>query len=83
MRFDGFLGTRMTMQFTWQGCDSSARRAARPRPGARLADLALRRGEAGPLPALGFFFKDPVGADEHRLAQQWDDLVAWRAGLGS
>ena len=37
--FDGFLGTRMTLQFTWQGCDSALAaplvidlaRAGRPR----------------------------------------------------
>ena len=22
IHFEGFLGTKMTMQFTWQGCDS-------------------------------------------------------------
>ena len=44
---------------------------------ARLVDLAMRRGESGPLPALGFFFKDPAGSDEHALAPQHDLLVRW------
>lgn len=74
--FSGFLGTRMTMQFTWQGCDS-ALAAPLVIDLARLADLAMRRGESGPLPALGFFFKDPVGTAEHRLAEQYATLLEW------
>jgi myo-inositol-1-phosphate synthase len=76
LTFSGFLGTRMSMQFTWQGCDSSLA-APLVIDLARLADLALRRGEVGPLPALGFFFKDPVGSDEHRLFEQQRVLTAW------
>jgi len=76
LTFSGFLGTRMSMQFTWQGCDS-ALAAPLVIDLARLADLALRRGEVGPLPALGFFFKDPVGSDEHRLFEQQRLLTEW------
>ena len=32
--------------------------------------------------ALGFFFKDPAGSGEHRLAAQFDALVAWCSELG-
>ena len=74
--FAGFLGTRMTLQFTWQGCDS-ALAAPLVIDLARLLDLALRRGESGPLAALGFFFKDPAGLDEHALTPQHDLLVRW------
>ena len=74
--FAGFLGTRMTLQFTWQGCDS-ALAAPLVIDLARLLDLAMRRGESGPLAALGFFFKDPAGLDEHALAPQHDLLVRW------
>ncbi|NHA67855.1 inositol-3-phosphate synthase, partial [Phycicoccus flavus] len=74
--FAGFLGTRMTLQFTWQGCDS-ALAAPLVIDLARLLDLALRRGESGPVDALGFFFKDPVGSDEHALAAQHDALRTW------
>ncbi|MFQ6172097.1 inositol-3-phosphate synthase [Oryzobacter sp. R7] len=77
--FAGFLGTRMTLQFTWQGCDS-ALAAPLVIDLARLLDLALRRGESGPVPALGFFFKDPAGLDEHALAPQHDLLVHWATG---
>jgi myo-inositol-1-phosphate synthase len=76
LTFSGFLGTRMSMQFTWQGCDSSLA-APLVIDLARLLDLALRRGEVGPVPALGFFFKDPVGSDEHRLFEQHRTLAEW------
>ncbi len=74
--FAGFLGTRMSKQFTWQGCDSSLA-APLVIDLARLADLALRRGEVGPLHALGFFFKDPVDSGEHRLFEQHRALTRW------
>lgn len=77
--FAGFLGTRMTLQFTWQGCDS-ALAAPLVVDLARLLDLALRRGESGPVGALGFFFKDPAGLGEHALAPQHDLLVGWATG---
>ncbi|MGF9756704.1 inositol-3-phosphate synthase [Microvirga sp. 0TCS3.31] len=82
VRFDGFLGTRMTLQLTWEGCDS-ALAAPLVLDLARLVSAAHAAGRTGPMTALAFFFKDPVGATEHRLSQQWDDLVSWRAGLGS
>jgi len=80
VRFDGFLGTRMTLQFTWQGCDS-ALAAPLVLDLARLVSAAHAAGRSGALPELAFFFKDPVGGTEHRLAEQWRDLVAWRDGL--
>ena len=76
VRFDGFLGTRMTMQFTWEGCDSTLA-APLVLDLARLTGRAAAAGETGPLAALGFFFKSPLGSQEHRLAQQWETLLAW------
>ncbi|HEV2779442.1 MAG TPA: inositol-3-phosphate synthase [Actinophytocola sp.] len=78
--FAGFLGVRMSLQFTWQGCDS-ALAAPLVLDLARLTARAHRAGEVGPLGALAFFFKDPVGTTEHRLAAQFDQLCAWAAGL--
>lgn len=78
--FEGFLGVRMSLQFTWTGCDS-ALAAPLVLDLARLTLRAHEVGETGPLP-LGFFFKDPAGSREHRLAAQWDELVAWCARLG-
>lgn len=80
--FEGFLGTRMTMQFTWQGCDS-ALAAPLVLDLARLLARAHESGQVGPQADLAFFFKDPVGTDEHRLAAQFDALVAWALRLGA
>ena len=80
VRFDGFLGTRMTLQLTWQGCDS-ALAAPLVLDLVRLVSAAHAAGRSGPLPELGFFFKDPVGGSEHRLVEQWHELVDWRRGL--
>jgi myo-inositol-1-phosphate synthase len=79
IHFEGFLGTRMTLQFTWQGCDSTLA-APLVIDLARLTGMAMARGESGPLDPLAFFFKDPISGDEHRLAQQFDALCAWAAG---
>ncbi|MBD8870641.1 inositol-3-phosphate synthase [Nocardioides donggukensis] len=78
--FEGFLGARMSLQFTWTGYDS-ALAAPLVVDLARLVLRAREVGETGPLP-LGFFFKDPAGSTEHRLSAQWDALVAWCARLG-
>lgn len=78
--FEGFLGTRMSLQLTWAGCDSSLA-APLVLDLARLTLRAHEAGEVGPLP-FGFFFKDPAGSQEHRLSVQWDDLVAWCDRVG-
>jgi len=79
--FEGFLGTRMSMQFTWQGCDS-ALAAPLVLDLARLVARAQRAGEADPLGALGFFFKDPAGGGGHDLGGQWRALTDWCARIG-
>jgi myo-inositol-1-phosphate synthase len=79
--FEGFLGTRMAMQFTWSGCDS-ALAAPLVLDLARLLARAHEAGRSGPQPSLAFFFKDPVGVDEHRIAAQFESLVDWAHGLG-
>ncbi len=79
--FDGFLGTRMRMQFTWEGCDS-ALAAPLVIDLARLVAAADAAGVSGGLDALAFFFKDPWGVDEHRLEHQFQGLCDWAARLG-
>jgi len=87
IHFQGFLGTRMTMQFTWQGCDSILA-APLVIDLVRLADLALRRGESGPMTQAACFFKAPVGTQEQDLGRQYAMLdrylrrarIAARAG---
>jgi myo-inositol-1-phosphate synthase len=70
IHFRGFLGYPMSMQFTWQGCDSILA-APLAIDLVRFADLALRRGESGPLRHLASFYKSPVGATEHDLHAQF------------
>ncbi|MDQ7778153.1 MAG: inositol-3-phosphate synthase [Planctomycetota bacterium] len=76
IHFEGFLGARMAMQFIWQGCDS-ALAAPLVLDLVRFADLALRRGESGPMPHLACFFKDPVGTDVHDFQAQYGMLRAY------
>jgi myo-inositol-1-phosphate synthase len=74
IHFEGFLGTKMAMQFTWQGADS-ALAAPLVLDLVRFGDLALRRREAGPLTHLASFFKDPIGVGEHSLPAQLQLLL--------
>lgn len=82
--FEGFLGTRMTLQTTWQGCDS-ALAAPLLLDLARLLARAHEAGVTGAFSPAGFFFKDPVpaaGAEvDYRLASQYDALVAWASSV--
>lgn len=74
VHFEGFLGFRMAMQFIWQGCDAILA-APLVLDLIRLADLAARRGEHGPMPQLACYFKQPFGVREHDLHRQWQLLV--------
>jgi myo-inositol-1-phosphate synthase len=76
VHFEGFLGTKMTLQFTWQGCDSVLA-APLVIDLARLVLLAQRRGEGGTVTALAPFFKSPVGVAEHDFARQFELLDAY------
>ncbi|MFD3496655.1 inositol-3-phosphate synthase [Streptomyces sp. NPDC058678] len=74
--FDGFLGARMILQTTWQGCDS-ALAAPLVLDLARLVARAHERGLSGPLTELGFYFKDPVGQGPSALGEQYAALVGF------
>jgi myo-inositol-1-phosphate synthase len=76
IHFSGFLGGRMQMQFTWDGCDSLLA-APLVIDLVRLTEFAHRRGERGLVTALSSFFKDPMGTEEQRLVRQDEDLLAW------
>jgi myo-inositol-1-phosphate synthase len=67
--FEGFLGTRMSLQLTWEGADS-ALAAPLVIDLARLCDRALRRGERGLLSYLAMFFKEPMGVSEQGHERQ-------------
>jgi myo-inositol-1-phosphate synthase len=77
--FEGFLGTRMTLELSWHGADSVLA-APLVLDLARLCDRALRRGERGLLDYLGVFFKEPLGASEPSHERQLARLVQHLTG---
>jgi myo-inositol-1-phosphate synthase len=79
IHFRGFLGTPMTMQFTWQGCDSLLA-APLVLDLVRFVELSQRRGETGVLGHLGSFFKQPLGREEAAFSRQYERLERWAAG---
>ncbi len=78
IHFQGFLGVKMVMQFTWQGCDSILA-APLVLDLARLTLLAQRRGEVGPLRHLASFFKSPIDVEEHDFFRQFRMLEEYVA----
>ncbi|MFI6876752.1 inositol-3-phosphate synthase [Streptomyces sp. NPDC050400] len=78
--FDGFLGARMVLQTTWQGCDS-ALAAPLVLDLARLLLRAHAVGLTGPRPELGFYFKDPDSGASSALGDQFATLVDFAALL--
>ena len=80
IHFKGFLGTPMTMQFTWQGCDSLLA-APLVLDLVRFTERARRDGHVGVLTFLASFFKSPLGVQECRFAQQFQMLQRWAEGL--
>jgi myo-inositol-1-phosphate synthase len=79
IHFRGFLGVKMSLQFTWQGCDSPLA-APLVLDLARLALLAQRRGEVGVLRHLACFFKSPMGVEEHDFFRQFAMLEEYARG---
>ena len=68
--FAGFLGTRMTLQFTWQGCDS-ALAAPLVLDLARLLDRRARgRADPGRWRSSASSSRTRSASDEHALAAQ-------------
>jgi myo-inositol-1-phosphate synthase len=76
IHFRGFLGTPMTMQFTWQGCDSLLA-APLVLDLVRFTERASRAGETGLLTFLARFFKSPLGTSENDFVRQFQMLEAW------
>ncbi len=79
IHFQGFLGTKMSLQFTWQGSDSVL---AAPLiiDLARLAALECRSGRGGPMRHLACFFKDPIAVTEQSFFVQWQRLLDYLQG---
>jgi myo-inositol-1-phosphate synthase len=82
IHFEGFLGHRMTMQFTWQGCDSILA-APLVLDMVRLADLAARHGQKGPMVQLAPFFKAPLGVAQHDLHRQFHGMLDYLRVMGA
>ncbi|MGI6415757.1 MAG: inositol-3-phosphate synthase [Thermoguttaceae bacterium] len=78
IHFQGFLGTPMTLQFTWQGCDSLLA-APLVLDLIRFTDLARRRGQVGQMTFLASFFKSPQGVTEQGFVRQFQMLEQWAA----
>ena len=68
IHFQGFLGTKMALQFTWQGCDSLLA-APLAIDLARLADLEKQRGGRGLLQTPRLLLQEPRGRRGERLLQ--------------
>ncbi len=73
IHFEGFLGQKMRMQFTWEGIDSILA-APLVLDMCRLLDHAAERGEKGSLPYLACFFKAPICGGTNDLHTQWHNL---------
>jgi len=78
VHFEGFLGSKMQLQFTWQASDS-ALAAPLVLDLARLALRAQERGEGGPLRAAASFFKSPLEVRDHDFHRQMELLRDWVA----
>ena len=74
--FQGFLGARMSLQFTWQGSDS-ALAAPLVLDLARLTDFAAERGESGVMAHTASFFKSPLAGGEHDFYSQHARLLEY------
>lgn len=79
IHFRGFLGTKMSLQFIWQGCDSLLA-APLAIDLVRWTELARRRGESGCLKHLAAYFKSPMHVAEQDFFRQWDTLEAYAVG---
>lgn len=82
IHFEGFLGAKMSLQFTWQGSDS-ALAAPLVLDLVRLVECAQRHGEVGELAATAPFFKAPIAGGSHDFAAQFAQLLDWAARLRS
>ena len=82
VHFEGFLGTRMSLQFTWSGSDS-ALAAPLVLDLVRLAELARRSGESGEMTHTASFFKAPIAGGTHDFRAQFQELLEYARTRGS
>jgi myo-inositol-1-phosphate synthase len=81
VHFEGFLGARMSLQFTWSGCDS-ALAAPLVIDLARLAEFAAECGESGAMAHTACYFKSPLAAADrtHDFHAQYRALLDYARG---
>jgi myo-inositol-1-phosphate synthase len=80
IHFQGFLGTPMTLQFIWQGCDSLLA-APLVIDLIRFTERAWRNGDVGTLNFLASFFKSPLATERQEFDLQFQDLQKWAKGV--
>lgn len=73
IHFAGFLDTKMSMQYIWQGADS-ALAAPLVIDMVRLVEFAKRKGESGKMAHLACFFKTPFKVEEQDFHKQFEML---------
>lgn len=76
IHFKGFLDVPMSMQFTWQGCDSVLA-APLVLDMVRFCDFAVKKGEFGEMQHLSSFYKKPIGTEEIALYPQFEMLLKY------
>ncbi len=76
IHFNGFLDTPMTMQFTWQGCDSLLA-APLVLDLVRFTEREMRRGTSGVMSHLASFFKSPQSCHVPEFDRQYQQLLDW------
>ena len=82
IHFRGFLDTPMSMQFTWQGCDSILA-APLVLDLVRFTEREQRRGKSGIMAHLSSFFKSPMGTERPEFCKQYDLLTEWADQVAS
>jgi myo-inositol-1-phosphate synthase len=76
IHFRGFLGAKMSLQFTWSGCDT-ALAVPLVLDLIRWVERGARFGEYGALNYLESYFKSPIGSSEQDFRRQIDKLYLY------
>ena len=76
IHFQGFMGTKMSLQFTWQGCDSILA-APLVLDLVRFTEREARRGTSGVMTFLSSFFKSPMATEVPEFHSQYALLKSW------
>jgi len=76
IHFQGFLGAKMSLQFTWSGSDSAL---ASPLviDLVRLCDFAAAHDESGEMAHTACFFKSPLAGGSHDFHVQFQQLLGY------